>query len=58
MMNSAALKFYETLRRDGMRKGVVSEMQFRAYLYRFLDYHRYEDKLDASFVQHHTSRYR
>lgn len=51
MMNAAALKFYETLRRDGTQKALVPDMQTRADLYRYLDYHRYEDKLDALFAQ-------
>jgi methylisocitrate lyase len=50
MMNAAALRFYETLRRDGTQKAVVPEMQTRAELYRFLDYHSYEDRLDQLFA--------
>lgn len=51
MMNAAALRFYETLRRDGTQKAVVPEMQTRADLYRYLDYHSYEDRLDRIFAQ-------
>ena len=48
-MNAAALAVYETLRRDGTQKRVVSAMQTRADLYDFLDYHAYEGKLDELF---------
>jgi methylisocitrate lyase len=49
-MNAAALNFYETVRRDGTQKAVVPTMQTRADLYKYLDYHRYEEKLDALFA--------
>jgi methylisocitrate lyase len=48
-MNAAALAVYETVRRDGTQKRVVSTMQTRAELYDFLDYHAYEGKLDELF---------
>jgi methylisocitrate lyase len=48
-MNAAALRVYETIRAEGTQKGVLSQMQTRAELYRFLDYHAYEEKLDALF---------
>ncbi len=48
-MNKAALHFYETVRRDGTQKNIVDTLQTRAQLYDFLDYHAYEDKLDALF---------
>jgi methylisocitrate lyase len=48
-MNAAALSVYETVRRDGSQKRVVSAMQTRAELYHFLDYHAYEGKLDELF---------
>jgi methylisocitrate lyase len=48
-MNAAALAVYETLRRDGTQKHLVSTMQTRAELYEFLDYHAYEGKLDELF---------
>jgi methylisocitrate lyase len=50
-MNKAALNFYETVRRDGTQKAAVPTMQTRAELYDFLDYHAYEQKLDALFAQ-------
>ncbi|HEX7769270.1 MAG TPA: methylisocitrate lyase [Dokdonella sp.] len=49
-MNKAALNFYQAVRRDGTQKGVVETMQTRAELYDFLDYHAYEQKLDALFA--------
>jgi methylisocitrate lyase len=48
-MNAAALKVYETIRSEGTQQSVVVEMQSRADLYRYLDYHAYEDKLDQLF---------
>ena len=49
-MNAAALKVYEAIRRDGTQKQVVELMQTRADLYKYLDYHAYEQKLDALFA--------
>ena len=48
-MNKAALNFYETVRRDGTQKNIIDMLQTRAELYDFLNYHSYEDKLDALF---------
>ena len=50
-MNAAALAVYETVRRDGTQKRVVSAMQTRAELYDLLDYHAYEGKLDGLFAK-------
>jgi len=50
-MNAAALKVYDAVRRDGTQKNVVELMQTRADLYKYLDYHAYEEKLDALFVK-------
>jgi len=49
-MNAAALKVYEAIRRDGTQKNVVELMQTRADLYKYLDYHAYEQKLDSLFA--------
>ena len=48
-MNAAALNVYETLRREGTQRGVLATMQTRAELYKVLDYHAYERKLDQLF---------
>ncbi len=48
-MNAAALKVYQAIRRDGTQKGVLEIMQTRSELYKFLDYHAYEQKLDELF---------
>jgi len=48
-MNLAALEVYEAIRRDGTQKNVVAKMQTRDDLYKYLDYHAYEQKLDALF---------
>lgn len=50
-MNAAALKTYEAIRRDGTQKNVLEIMQTRADLYKYLDYHAYEAKLDELFAE-------
>jgi len=50
-MNAAALKVYETIRSEGTQQSVLATMQTRADLYRYLDYHAYEEKLDALFTR-------
>jgi methylisocitrate lyase len=54
-MSAAALKVYETIRRDGTQKKVVRLMQTREELYRHLGYHAYERKLDALFGREKSS---
>jgi len=50
-MNQAALKVYEAVRKDGTQANVLPLMQTRAELYAHLNYHSYEQKLDALFNQ-------
>ena len=50
-MSLAALKVYQTILRDGTQQAVVGDMQTRMALYEFLDYHQYEQKLDALFAE-------
>jgi len=50
-MNAAALKVYEAIRSEGTQKSVVPLMQSRADLYKYLDYHAYEKKLDDLFFK-------
>jgi methylisocitrate lyase len=50
-MNAAALKVYEAIRAEGTQKSVLPLMQSRADLYRYLDYHAYEQKLDELFAK-------
>jgi methylisocitrate lyase len=50
-MNAAALKVYEAIRNEGTQKSVVPLMQSRADLYKYLDYHAYEKKLDELFAK-------
>ena len=50
-MNAAALKVYETIRAEGTQKSVMPIMQSRADLYKYLDYHAYEQKLDQLFAK-------
>jgi methylisocitrate lyase len=49
-MNKAALHFYETVRREGTQKNIIDSLQTRAELYDFLNYHQYEEKLNALFA--------
>ena len=49
-MNAAALATYRAIRRDGTQQHVLDLMQNRADLYKFLDYHAYEAKLDELFA--------
>lgn len=48
-MNKAALTVYESILAKGDQKDVVDLMQTRAELYDFLNYHSFEEKLDALF---------
>lgn len=50
-MNQAALKVYQSVRRDGSQKNVLDLMQTRMELYDHLGYHEYEQKLDQLFQQ-------
>lgn len=50
-MNAAALKVYQAIRTEGTQKNVVDLMQSRADLYRYLEYHAYEKKLDELFAR-------
>ena len=48
-MSKAALAVYDTIRKEGTQKEVLSLMQPRAELYHYLDYHSFEEKLDNIF---------
>ncbi len=48
-MQKAALKVFEAVRNEGTQVNVLDLMQQRKELYKFLDYHSYEDKLDTLF---------
>ena len=50
-MNQAALKVYQAVRNDGTQANVVNLMQTRTELYDHLNYHTYEQKLDALFQE-------
>ena len=50
-MSRAALRVYETIRRDGTQRAVLDAMQTRDELYAVLDYHTYERKLDELFAK-------
>lgn len=48
-MNAAALKTFQVIRSEGTQRTLLPEMQSREELYKFLDYHAYEKKLDLLF---------
>jgi methylisocitrate lyase len=48
-MNLAALKVYESVKKDGTQKNVLDLMQTRMDLYEHLGYHAYEQKLDLLY---------
>ena len=50
-MNKAAENVYKAVRRDGTQKNVVDTMQTRMELYEAINYHSYEQKLDALFAK-------
>ncbi|EGG14445.1 hypothetical protein DFA_12217 [Cavenderia fasciculata] len=47
--SAATLQVYESIKKDGTQKNVVPIMQSREDLYKFLDYHKFEQKLDRLF---------
>ena len=49
-MNKAAENVYGAIRRDGTQKNVVDTMQTRMELYDRIDYHQFEQHLDALFA--------
>ena len=53
-MNKAADNVYRALRRDGTQKNVVDTMQTRMELYESINYHDFEQKLDALFAAQKT----
>ena len=50
-MNAAALNVYQVIRAEGTQQSVLPIMQTREELYKYLDYHAYEKKLDALFAK-------
>jgi methylisocitrate lyase len=50
-MSTAALKVYQTIRKDGTQQSMINTMQTRDELYEFLNYHDYENKLDELFAK-------
>lgn len=48
-MSKAALDVYQTIAINGDQKACIDNMQSRAKLYEVLEYHVYEEKLDALF---------
>jgi len=54
-MSKAALSVYGTIRKEESQKNVIGLMQTRAELYDYLDYHAFEQKLDAIFSKEEKS---
>jgi methylisocitrate lyase len=54
-MNKAALNVYKTVRSEGTQQSVVDTMQSRSELYDYLDYHKFEQKLDELFAKEKQS---
>lgn len=50
-MQKAALEVMQAIRTQGTQVNVLDKMQQRKELYKFLDYHSFEDKLDQLFQQ-------
>jgi methylisocitrate lyase len=50
-MNAAALKVYQSIMTHGHQREVIDTMQTRDELYDFLNYHDFEQKLDALFAE-------
>lgn len=48
-MNKAALNVYSAILHEGSQQSQIENMQTRAELYEFLDYHSYENTLDTLF---------
>lgn len=53
-MNRAAMQVYRALIEDGHQRNVIDIMQTREEMYAILDYHAYEQKLDALFTDGDT----
>lgn len=54
-MNKAAEAVYTAIRRDGTQQNVTDIMQTRSELYDRIDYHVYEQRLDALFAKQKKS---
>jgi len=55
-MNKAAENVYTAIRRDGSQQAVVDTMQTRAELYERINYHDFEQHLDALFAAQHSAQ--
>jgi methylisocitrate lyase len=50
-MSAAAMRVYGTIRSEGTQRALVDQMQTRTELYDILNYHAFEEKLDALFTK-------
>lgn len=54
-MSDAAIKVYNTLKKEGTQANLISKMQTRESLYQTLNYYAYEKKLDDLFAKGKTT---
>jgi len=54
-MSAAAVRTYESIRREGTQRSVLDSMQSRGELYAVLDYHAYEQQLDRLYAKEDRS---
>ena len=54
--NKAAENVYQHIRKDGTQKDVLNTMQTREELYKSINYHDYEQKLDTLFKKNKDAR--
>ncbi|MGO2010547.1 MAG: methylisocitrate lyase [Pseudoalteromonas sp.] len=55
-MNKAALNVYSAILNEGSQQSQIDNMQTRAELYEFLDYHTYENTLDNLFSEKNNKK--
>jgi methylisocitrate lyase len=55
-MNKAAENVYGAIRRDGTQQAVLDTMQTRNELYERINYHEFEQKLDALFAAQNAQK--
>lgn len=54
-MSAAAIRAYESIRREGTQRSVLESMQSRSELYEVLGYHAYEQQLDRLYAKEDRS---
>lgn len=54
-MSAAAVRTYESIRREGTQRSILNSMQPRSELYEVLGYHAYEQQLDRLYAKEEHS---